>query len=270
MSLPAVEALSKKFELHIIGPKWTRELYRPFCCHFHAPGESTACETILLLKPSTASAWRARKYRRRIGLGGGFRRFLLSDTVQSSEHRIDGFNALARKLGVEACKTPCWSVEEEAPEVPTDSALFIIGSNSAGTVRWKHFQQLARTIPMTPVFRGGPGDELAVQRLGKGQTRLPTDLTLAQVATIARKSKVVIGLDSGLSHLAVAARNAQGIDPSTNLILYGSTDPSRTGPRGSMAIFNRRPPCWPCYQKRCHKGTPCLDTGTEEVLEALP
>ena len=103
----------------------------------------------------------------------------------------------------------------------------------------------------------------------KNNVCLPTTLSLIQVATVARNVESIVGIDSGLTHLAIAARNAAGFSADSNLVIYGSTDPQRTGPRNSTSIYDERPKCWPCYKKECKINTPCLESHLSLVLKLM-
>jgi len=270
MAIPALQALSLHFILHIIGPSWVKELYSSFCSHFYEPKAKPQCYQIVLFKPSVASAWRNRHYSKRIGLGTGIRDHLLTDSIIANGHRIDCFNALASYFGIEPNPLPTFEGNEiEAPTLPDKSVLCIVGTNSPRTVRWKYFSALAHQSNREFYFLGGPGDEKIIATLKKDHNCLPTNLSLSQVARLSRTAEFIVGIDSGLTHLAVAARNVIDSPESTNLILYGSTSPSQTGPRNCTAIYDTRPACWPCYKKTCSINTPCLETPISMVDHLL-
>jgi len=270
MALPAITALAKQFDVHIIGPRWIADLYGFLTEHLYNSHPPPVADTILLLKPSLASAWRAREYKRTIGIGYGLRRLLLATSIQPMGHRIDKYNSLARQLGVEATTIPQFQVTASCDHtLPSDSIIFVVGTKSAQTVRWKYFSELAKELSRPYYFLGGPGDETIIEELSLHHPTFPTTLSLQQVASIAQQADLLIGIDSGLSHLAVAARNAISIRTSKNIIVYGSTSPHQTGPRNSVSVYDERPSCWPCYKKRCAIGIPCLKTPIELIQELL-
>ena len=270
MALPAIKALSSIYELHIIGPRWVTELYPTFARFFYSPNPKPLCSSIALFKPSFGSAWRARHYQRKIGIDNGLRRHLLTVRCHGGNHRIDQFNSIAQALHAQPNLVPQFSPNTaDIPTLPTDFNLCIVGTNSAETVQWKQFPELARQLSQQSIFLGGPGDEHSLETLGAGHRCLPVELSLVQVATVARKANYIIGLDSGLTHLAIAARNYANIPAEHDIVIYGSTSPQQTGPRNSISIYNDRPACWPCYQKRCSVNTPCLQTSVDSILERL-
>ena len=68
----------------------------------------------------------------------------------------------------------------------------------------------------------------------------------------------MVGNDSGLTHLAAAARRGAGRPVDTVHVVCGSTDPARTAAPGATTWTGLRPPCWPCYRKHCPWAAPCL------------
>jgi ADP-heptose:LPS heptosyltransferase len=270
MALPAIKALSERYSLTIVGPKWITSLYQDTNAQFCNSLPTSKASTIVLFKPSFGSAWRARGHQNIIGINNGIRRYLLTHTKPEIGHRIEQYNSLATILRVQSETLPKFTTKmNDFPNIPTDFILCIIGTRSAQTVRWKYFSSLANASSKPIVFMGGPGDEQAVQTIGKGYRCLPTTLSLVEVAAVARKATKIVGIDSGLTHLAIAARNAAGIPATDNIIVYGSTSPDQTGPRNSTPIYNSRPKCWPCYQKKCAINSPCLQTSHYFVLQSL-
>jgi ADP-heptose:LPS heptosyltransferase len=95
-------------------------------------------------------------------------------------------------------------------------------------------------------------------------------LTLAQVAALVRRSRVYLGNDSGISHLA-AATGARAV------VLFGPSDAAEWAPRGErVQVLSRRIECSPCAEpvmKACpHRA--CLTAFDPEkvfgVLARLP
>jgi ADP-heptose:LPS heptosyltransferase len=269
MAMPAVKALAEALDVQLTGPAWTGELYRTG--QALRPGEKPRpADGVVLFKPSFRAAWRHRGYARRIGLAVNRRRWLLTDPVEpGGGHRADDYTALAGVLldfepGLPSyAPPPCTH-----PALQKDDVLLIVGTASPETVRWQGFRELAEQVGRDrAVFAGGPGDEEAVEVLGRGYRRLPTDLGIAQFARASQGAGRVVGLDSGLTHLAAAARRAAGIPGETTAVVYGSTAPEQTGPQGSLAVLGKAPPCWPCYAKTCRIQTPCLGTPAKQVIE---
>ena len=271
MAIPAIRMLQQHIAIVVAGPKWCSTLYKNVSCT--APKQYPQAQGVILLKPSFGAAWRHRKFKRRVGLDTNNRGFLLTDPVPPQhKHRMDNYQKIVQTVvDRPVAKHPLFYPNSNI-SIDPNTILFIVGTASPRTVRWKYFRELAQALhPKHVLFAGGPGDEQAVQNLGKGYAQLPTDISLDDFGAVAQQAALVIGLDSGLSHLAAAARSALGKTESTTKIIYGSTSPSHTGPPNTSAIYDTRPNCWPCYAKRCKKknpdgNTPCLQTPIQEVL----
>ncbi len=89
-------------------------------------------------------------------------------------------------------------------------------------------------------------------------------LSLEETAGIIAGSKVFLGNDCGLTHLA----NLLGIPV---VGLYGPTDPHISGPAQPPAVVLQKPaPCAPCSYKTCPYDHRCLDNiSAGEVYEVL-
>ena len=275
MALPALESLNGLGSLLICGPPWTRELYR------HLPAElldreqlsEVQADLAVLFKPSLSAAWAVRRVPRRIGLDTDHRRWLLSVAVpERGPHRVDDLAAVARAAGADPQGLPSFPTSEAdldgLPPLPSNPVLLLPGTASPWTVRWRGFRALADILGDRAVFAGGPADGPCIDELCGPHRRLPP-LTLGQLGALAVRAAAVVGNDSGLPHLAAAARRAAGEDPGRVHVVYGSTDPARTGPPGSTPHPGPRPDCWPCYRKRCDIGTPCLELDAAAVAAHL-
>ena len=275
MALPAVEAAVALGEAVIAGPRWCGELYRDLPARVVSADEvpRIAADLAVLLKPSFSAAWAARKAGRRVGLATDHRGLLLSVAVPPrGPHRIDDLNAVARAAGGEPAPLPCYRIRAadaaDLPALPADAVLLLPGTAKPQTVRWPGYAALGRRLGARAVFAGGAADMAVLQEIADG-ARVLGPLSIPALAALSARVGAVVGNDSGLPHLAAAARRAAGLDVGALHVIYGSTDPTRTGPPGSTAHAGTRPPCWPCYASRCAIGTPCLDLGVERLLAAL-
>jgi ADP-heptose:LPS heptosyltransferase len=266
-ALPAITALSKRYPLAIAGPAWRRDLYAHTGAAFDVSGDE---EIAVLFKPSFKAAWAVRGIPRRIGLSTGHRGLLLTDAVAPpGPHRADDYAAICAVLGVEVRGLPIFpAVAERAPiAIGPDAVLLLPGTRSAETVRWRGFRALASALGDRAVVVAGPGDLPDVADTVPASTRLVGPFDVPQIAALAISASAVVGLDSGLTHLAAAARRSIGREGVH--VVYGSTDERHTGPPGTLAHHGTRPACWPCYRKHCPYGGPCLDADVDAVLEAL-
>lgn len=85
----------------------------------------------------------------------------------------------------------------------------------------------------------------AARIASSGDAQMLPALSLAELADEIAQAALVVGVDSGLSHLA-------GALGAPTLVIYGSTDPTLTGCVGSRAQNLRADfACAPCQSRRC-------------------
>jgi heptosyltransferase-2 len=113
---------------------------------------------------------------------------------------------------------------------------------------------------------GGPGER---ERAGPFDTipgvhnRVGT-LSLRETAALLHRASVLVGNDSGLSHLAASA--------GTRVIaIFGATDPKRSHPLCPHRVLYRPARCSPCYRRTCSEPShPCMESITvEEVRQEV-
>lgn len=128
--------------------------------------------------------------------------------------------------------------------------------------RWpaERFAEVARELAteagVQPVILGGPGDvEVAAEveaRAGVPVVNLAGRTTLRQALGVLSRLSVLITNDSGLMHAAAAL----GVPL---VAIFGSTDPSVTGPVSRRATIITHPQdCSPCFQRTCEQDYRCL------------
>jgi heptosyltransferase I len=95
-----------------------------------------------------------------------------------------------------------------------------------------------------------------------------TDLTgktnLQELAAVLARADVVVGVDSGVIHLAAAV--------GTRVVgLYGPSDPSITGPQGvGHAAITAGADCSPCFRTYCRLGRKCMtEIKPADVISAV-
>ena len=105
--------------------------------------------------------------------------------------------------------------------------------------------------------------QLVQERLGLPVLNLVGKTDLRQALAILSRLKLLITNDSGLMHAAAALQVPL-------VAVFGSTDPTATGPFSPRATVLRHPlPCSPCWQRTCDLGYPCLTAiKVEEALAA--
>jgi ADP-heptose:LPS heptosyltransferase len=122
------------------------------------------------------------------------------------------------------------------------------------------------------VVTGVPGEEELVRQVAHAMTHPPTILigtTLGQMAALLRHCDLVVGIDSGLMHLAVTVG-------APTVHLYGPVDPAAFGPWGPperhLVVRSDRD-CIPCnrldYRRRQLARHPCVrDIQANQVIAA--
>ena len=269
MAIPAVQAIAAIGTAHVIGPSWAERMY-------NLDSQPTAPDVAVLFKPSFSAAWTHRHIQRRVGTPGDWRRWLLTDVVHPSDaHRIDTYAALAAAVGAETTGAPTFSPSKDehhrAPTLSTDDIVLLPLSKSQATVGWPHFRTLADQLNGRAVFAAGPNECEVLKSIAGPHRRLPP-LSIGEFAATVIQAAAVVGNDSGLAHLASAARRAAGLNPQTTHVIFGSTIPQKTGPVGSTNHHQLTLNCQPCYKKKCHlkhAASPCLDIPAEALLETL-
>ncbi len=268
LALPLVAALAARAQLTIAAPGWGVDLYG---IHGRTvrPGEVPRdADAGILVKPAFRAAWEARGLRRRVGWPTDHRRFLLTDVVaEGCDHRLAQMARLGGPLDVDVSTLPA------LPTVAKDSAdvLLVPLSASGPTVQWTGFRALAdhlHHVGHRVVFVGGPGQSAALAAVAGPHPMLP-ELPISALAPYLAGAAAVVGNDSGLLHLAAAARRGADRAVEAVVVVYGSTSPDRTGPPGSTPVVGPRLACAPCYRKSCTRGLGCLSTDLASVLAAV-
>lgn len=97
--------------------------------------------------------------------------------------------------------------------------------------QWKHFNELCdplRSMGIEPIIFPSAREEEANRAACPNATILPPT-TLGNYAALAKRARIVIANDSGISHVAAAVGANQ-------ITLLGVTDPDRTRPWNSKAV----------------------------------
>ena len=202
------------------------------------------------------------------------RRFLLDKVVEEpgTMHEVERFFRLAPGAIKAWGGTPAWdSVPEELGmrllarheaaarnlmaehDIPENFALLAPiarGLHHGKEKQWKHFNELCgplRDMGIEPIVFPSVREEEANHAACPNARILPPT-TLGNYAALAKRARIVIANDSGISHVAAAVSANQ-------ITLLGVTDPARTRPWNSKAV---------CLGNNTD-GWPSLD----EVLSAL-
>lgn len=265
MALPALRALSEVGELTIHAPGWGADLYRDVPARVVPRGLLAQGDVAVLFAPSLRAALEAWRLPRRVGVASDHRGWLLTDRVAPGRHTSETYARLAEAVGGRVTGTPAYARRgtDGAPEVPNGHVGLV--PVSASPIReWPGFAALARRLETPVVVYGGPGEEERVHRASGGR-RTVVGLDLPSFAAALSRCVLLVANDSGAAHFARAC----GVPV---LVVYGPTEPERSGPPGAAAM--RGPPLWcaPCYAQRCrNREAPraCLDIPVATVHAAI-
>lgn len=183
------------------------------------------------------------------------RRFLLDKVVEEpgTMHEVERFFRLAHGAIKAWGGTPAWdSVPEELGMrllarheaaarnlmaehgIPENFALLAPiarGLHHGKEKQWKHFNELCgplRDMRIEPIVFPSVREEEANHAACPNARILPPT-TLGNYAALAKRARIVIANDSGISHVAAAISANQ-------ITLLGVTDPARTRPWNSKAV----------------------------------
>jgi lipopolysaccharide heptosyltransferase I len=113
----------------------------------------------------------------------------------------------------------------------------------------------------------GPGEEAAASAIvaasrGAAQQAPPT--TITDIVGLAKRARLMISGDTGPLHIA-------GAVGTPIVALFGPTRAERNGPWSASDIaISRYDRCVCHYERRCRRGSPCIDEiGVDEVLAAV-
>ena len=183
------------------------------------------------------------------------RRFLLDKVVEEpgTMHEVERFFRLAHGAIKAWGGTPAWdSVPEELGMrllarheaaarnlmaehgIPENFALLAPiarGLHHGKEKQWKHFNELCgplRDMGIEPIVFPSVREEEANHAACPNARILPPT-TLGNYAALAKRARIVIANDSGISHVAAAVS-------ANEITLLGVTDPARTRPWNSKAV----------------------------------
>lgn len=234
-------------------------------------------EAVVLFPNSLRAAIEARRLGipHRLGYAGHGRRALLTAVcpedfrAKPKEHQANDFLGLARWLGGEARFTPP-RLDLPPASRPKSSGKIVLhpGAAYGGAKRWlpERFVELVRRCSDLPwVLVGNDAERAANAALAAAMGPQVEDLTgkldLAELAALMAAASAVVCNDSGPMHLAAAAG-------ARVVAIFGSTDPSRTGPLGGGHRVLRVPvDCSPCFLRECPTDLRCMKAVTAEAVE---
>lgn len=135
--------------------------------------------------------------------------------------------------------------------------------------RWAELTARLQTeLGLPSLLLGAPGDREAADTLVRaggaaGAASFVGKTSLRQAAALVKGARLVIGVDTGLSHMGIAFGRP-------SLLLFGSTCPYRDTTRPNARVLYHPMPCSPCRRRpTCNGDFTCMKAiGVEEVLKA--
>jgi len=134
--------------------------------------------------------------------------------------------------------------------------------------RWAELSdRLHAELGLPVVMLGGPGDREAAECIrdlaAGGPIALVGKTTLPQAAALIAESALLVGVDTGLSHMGIALGRP-------SLLLFGSTCPYLDTTRANARVLYHRLDCSPCKRRpTCNGAFTCMQSiAVDEVLNA--
>ncbi len=223
---------------------------------------------------------------RRIGLGSREgSQWLMTEILARNEtdpRMGKEYRALAVSLGA---KDSDFTPDIVVPKIPKKRAeALFLGEFEAGNVailapfttrpqkhwfdeRWIELARGLHAADFRCLILGGPNDKTLAEQLAKaagpGVISLAGKTSLAESASLINKGRVLIGVDTGLTHLGKALGTP-------TIALFGSTLPYWEDPTSQSEILYVKEPCSPCHRRPvCNGQFTCMrHIEPREVLDA--
>lgn len=211
---------------------------------------------------------------RRVGFATDGRRWLLTDPVPKTEglkasHQVEQYMALTRALGYTEPTPPVrlkvseerlrWAEEALSGLQDGEGRRPLVGVHPGATYgpakRWfpERFaavsEATARELDARVLVFGGPGEAPWAGKLTSALPGRVADWTgrtdVAELAALLSCLDLLVCNDSGPMHLAAAVGTPV-------VAVFGSSEPSQTGPAGEGHVLVREPvECSPCFERAC-------------------
>jgi len=228
-------------------------------------------------------AWLA-KIPRRVGYPGHRRARLLNQVFREKKskkakatrplHQVHHYLALAEFIGADTAGAIASETRNPKPEIRNLRLGLVPGAEYGPAKRWlpERFAEVVRAIPAEWHVFGVAKDREVVDTILAACTQDPkpsiTDLvgktTLAELIEHLRACDLVLTNDTGTMHLAASL----GVPV---VAIFGSTEPSLTGPLGEQhTILRKHVECSPCFLRECPIDFRCMKRiESAEVVEAM-
>ncbi|UCF05964.1 MAG: lipopolysaccharide heptosyltransferase II [bacterium] len=225
--------------------------------------------------------------RRRIGYGGEMRSLLLTETLPGAGYRAEHLSTVFLRLleradGQDSGEVPLpvvvppyeWDGILTRLKLEGEYCVLAPGATYGSAKMWPVAcfadlaARLARRSRWRIVLVGTAGERACagqvIERAGVDGVNMAGRLTMAELLSVVRGARLVVGNDSGPVHLAAAMARP-------TVAIFGSTSPDWTAPRGdAVRVVSHRIQCSPCFKQECPDGDPrCLvEIGVDEVFDA--
>jgi lipopolysaccharide heptosyltransferase I len=177
------------------------------------------------------------------------------DVGDGDQHAIDRYLKLARAIGCEGPVQFEFALRDEDRAAARKwvghdrpYAVLLPGTNWE-TKRWpvEKFAMLVEPLKqrfgLETVVAGGRDDVALGEQIGG--VNLAGKTSIQELVALLQGAALVIGNDSGPAHIAAAMERPL-------VMLFGPTNPLRTGPYGRMeSVLRIDIPCSPCYSRKC-------------------
>lgn len=184
--------------------------------------------------------------------------------VDKHRHAVDECMDIARFLGVSCLKQEFPVVYPTRETSQPHPRIAILPVSRWATKNWpidsftEAARRLRQELSATLFLLGAKTDKPACDRIAQALpadsvVNLAGELSLPETGGVLKAMDLLVANDSGPVHMAAAV----GIP---TLVLFGPTDPLRTGPYGNNhRVLRTSRDCQPCYSRECRfPNLPCM------------
>ena len=242
----------------------------------------------VILPNSFSSAWTfwQGNVKRRLGYGANCRSFLLTDRVafpekRKEQHLVTTYKELLVPLGIPVSATPTKLFVTDAEVLEAHKKLGVegrfVGINAGAAYgpakQWlpERFREVAKRLledeETVVLFFGDESMVPLVTEISEGLSTRAINLagttSLREFMALLSLCDTFLTNDSGPMHIADALGTR-------TVALFGSTDPTVTGPYNKSKVIYKNVDCAPCFKRKCPIDFRCMKgISVDEVVEEL-